>query len=85
LVFFFGKGCSQTWKRSFPRGSARAGVGEQREMRSPASAAEEKEDHFLFLEAELSSGVLGKYLITQTSFQSPHLVGFSYSLNGLTP
>lgn len=58
-------------------------MGEQGETRSPASAAVGRKNRLHFLKAELSSRVLGKYLITQTSFQSPHLVGFSYLPIGL--
>lgn len=79
----FLEGCSQRWKHSFLRGGGKTGAGEQRETRSPALAAAGREDHFHFLEAGLRSCVLGQYLITQTSFQTPHLVGFSYSLISL--
>lgn len=83
LTHVFLEGCSQRWKHSFLRGGGKTGAGEQRETRSPAFAAAGREDHFHFLEAGLRSCVLGQYLITQTSFQSPHLVGFPYSLISL--
>lgn len=67
------------------RGSGKAGGGDQREMRSPASAAAGREDHCHFLEAELKEiGKTGKCLITRTSFKrSPQLVQFSDLITGL--
>lgn len=66
------------------RGSGKAGGGDQREMRSPASAAAGREDHCHFLEAELKeTGKTGKCSITRTSFKSPQLVQFSDLISGL--
>lgn len=69
MTYFILEELRQREKHSFPGGSGRAGAGDQREMRSPASAAAGREDHCHFLEEELTEiGKTGKYSITQTFF-----------------